>query len=69
MFKILGEYVLLFYYGYINVYFGIFNVFVMLVFRFGYSMVRLKFVMFDVNFDFVVLDVLFINVFFNNKLV
>lgn len=50
-------------------YFGILNVFVIFVFRFGYSMVRLKFVMFDVNYDFVVLDVFFRNVFFNNKFV
>lgn len=57
------------YYGYINVYFGILNVFVILVFWFGYSMVRFKFVMFDVNYDLVVFDVLFIKVFFNNKLI
>lgn len=65
----MGNNVLFVYWGYENVYFGILNVFVIFVFRFGYSMVRLKFVMFDVNYDFVVLDVFFRNVFFNNKFV
>lgn len=65
----MGNNVLFIYWGYENIYFGILNVFVIFVFRFGYSMVRLKFVMFDVNYDFVVLDVFFRNVFFNNKFV